>query len=70
MVVCVHDDDSMLVVYCLDDKMCCDGDGCGTHLAGSKCSDEAHHSHSSTGNVMMCTHTHTKAHHMDVVMDI
>ena len=31
----------MLVVYCLDDKMCCDGDGGGPHLAGSKCSVEA-----------------------------
>ena len=32
----------MLVVYCLDDKMCCDGDGDGTHLAECKCSVEAH----------------------------
>ena len=32
----------MLVVYCLDDKMCCAGDGGGPHLAGSKCSVEAH----------------------------
>ena len=33
----------MLVVYCLDGKMFCDGDGGGTHLAESKCSVEAHH---------------------------
>ena len=44
----MNDDGAMLVVYCLDDKMFCDGDGGGTHLAGSKCSVEAHHSHHST----------------------
>ena len=49
---------TMLVVYCLDDKMCCDGYGGGTHLAASKCSVEAHKNHHSTWghpSVMMCT---------------
>ena len=32
----------ILVVYCLDDKMCCAGDGGGPHLADGKCSVEAH----------------------------
>ena len=41
----------MLVVYCLGDKMCCDGDGGGTHLAACKCSVVADKSHHSTWGV-------------------
>ena len=41
-VCCMMNDDDALVVYCLDDKMRCDGDGGGTHLADGKCSVEAH----------------------------
>ena len=44
MCAMLHDmnDDDAGVVYCLVDKMCCDGDGGGTHLADGKCSVEAH----------------------------
>ena len=57
--------DSMLVVFCLGDKMCCDGNGGGMHLAVCKCSVEAHHSQYSMWdmNVMMCTHTSRRTMH-------
>ena len=44
MCAMLHDmnDDDAGVVYCLDDKMCCAGDGGGPHLAVCKCSVEAH----------------------------
>ena len=53
MCAMLHDmnDDDAGVVYCLVDKMCCDGDGGGTYLAVGKCSVEAHNSHHCTCGV-------------------